>query len=60
MERQLSLLEPVTKPGAVPVWNTLDEAAQEETLRLLVRLIAKAVIPTDEVAVDNVQEQTDE
>ena len=60
VERQLSLLGPLTTPGAVPVWNTLDETARTEAVRLLGRLIAKVVVPTDEVPVDNDQEQSDE
>ena len=60
VERQLSLLGALTTPGAVPVWNTLDEAARTEAVRLLGRLIAQAVVPTDEVPVDNDQEQSDE
>ena len=50
----------LTTPGARPVWNTLDEAARTEAVRLLGCLIAKAVVPTDEVPVDNDQEQSDE
>ena len=60
VERQLSLLEPLTTPGAVPVWNTLDDTARTEARRLLARLIAKAVVPTDGESVDDDREQSDE
>ena len=60
MEQQLSLLHPLTTPGAVPVWNALDPVARTETLRLLARLIAQTVVPTHEIAVDEDQERGDE
>ena len=60
VEPQLNLLEPLTSPGAVPLWDTLDETARVETVRLVARLIAKAVAPTDEVALASDAEQTDE
>ncbi len=60
MERQLSLLGPLTTPGSVPVWNTLDETARTEARRLLARLITKAVVPTDGEPVDDDQELSDE
>ena len=60
VERQLSLLEPLTTPGAVPMWNTLDEATRAEGVRLLARLIAKAVVPNDVGPLDDDQEQSNE
>ena len=60
VERQLSLLESLTTPGAVPVWNTLDDTARTETLHLLARLIAKVVVPTDEGPIDDDPEQSNE
>ena len=59
VEQQLSLLEPLTTPGAVPGWNRLDETARTEAVRLLARLIAKAAVPTDEILAA-AQEQSDE
>ena len=44
MEQQLSLLEPLRTPGTVALWSALDETARAPVLRLLARLIAKAVL----------------
>jgi hypothetical protein len=60
VEQQLSLLEPLTTPGAVPGWNRLDATARTEAVRLLARLIAKAAVPTDEIPAADDQEKNDE
>ena len=41
MQLQMSFLEALTTPGAMPIWTTLDDEQRAEVLAVLGRLIAK-------------------
>lgn len=48
MEKQLSLLDDPPPPGAVPVWERLDEQQKREAVSRLAQLIAKAAADLEE------------
>ena len=49
---QLSLFETPTRPGAAPVWSTLDVEQRALVVSTLVRLVAKAVAAPGEPVAD--------
>jgi hypothetical protein len=46
--QQLSFLEDPPPAGVAPVWGALSEEQRSEAVRLLARLIAKAVVDQEE------------